>query len=188
MADKRQQPFYISQLFTDWQKPKRDDRVQLNPRTAVLKREAQLRMQQLVGLTALLVIFLGIMAINYVTQQSTTIRATFNFQHSLIGKIISVDKINDSFTYSYQSSIDQQIVNAKMKNWSAALIPGKSITTSVASDKSCYLIDNLSNDLGAAKPADCSEVVTVGRQVLMDYVFLNFQKEEIVVQSIIGKK
>ena len=75
-----------------------------------------------------------------------------------------------------------------MKNWSAALIPGKSVTTSLVSDKSCYLIDNLSNDLGAAKPADCSEVVTVGRQVLMDYVFLNFQKEEIVVQSIIGKK
>lgn len=188
MKDKRQQPFYISQLFTDWNKPNRDSRVQMNPRTAVIRSEAKLKMQQLVGLTAVLFILFGLWAINYLSTQPGSIQATFNFQRSLIGKIISVDTTNNSFMVSYQSSIDQQIINTKIKTWTIQLIPGKSITTSLAKDKACYLIDNLSANLENASPADCAQIVTVGRMVLMDYVFLNQQRDQIVVQSIIGLK
>lgn len=187
MADKQQSPFYISQLFSGRQKPDRDRKVQMNPRTAILRSEARVKMQQIAGLTAIIFIFAGMWMLSYISAPPTDIKATFNFRRSFAGTILSVDSVHDSVTVAYQSSTDPTIINTGIKQWTVSLIPGKSVINSKTADRACYLINNLAADLTSAVGSDCNRVITVGRLVLMDYVFLNIQKHQIVVRSIIGK-
>jgi hypothetical protein len=187
--DNRGKKFYLSQLFPAWDKPNKSDyRVQLNPRTAVAQSEARLRMQSLVSLTAVVLVFLGLIAANSIKQKPIDIQASFDFKKSLSGSIASINASESSFVITYLSSQDQTIQQAMKKTWQVQLIPGKSITTSRFSEKTCFLIDDLAKSPRLATPADCRDVVTVGRTVLMDYVFLNIPQGNVVVRSIIGKK
>jgi hypothetical protein len=188
MAD-RGKKFYISQLFPPWDKSARSDyRVQMNPRTAILESQSRIRVQQLIGLTAILVIFFGLIAVNSLPRKPLNIQASFDFKRSLTGKVSAINYVKNSFELTYLSSQDQKIAGAEKKTWIIQPIPGKSVITSKASDSLCYLIDNLNSNLGQAKATDCSTVVSVGRPVLMEYIFLNIPNGTIVVKSIIGEK
>ena len=182
--------FYISQLFTPWDPKSKDDtRVQLNPRTAILQHEAKLRTQQLTRLVVVIVIMVGFVGLRYLkAPQQIATQASFNFKRSAVGSIASINPMADSFMFTYISSQDQKIIDAKIKIWTVQLIPGKSVTKSMASDAACFLTDNLDGNLATATPADCSTVVTVGRKIITDYVFLNIPMKSMVVHTIIGKK
>jgi hypothetical protein len=188
MAD-RGKKFYISQLFPPWNKSARSDyRVQMNPRAAILESQSRIRMQQLIGLTTILVIFFGLIAVNSLPRKPLNIQASFDFKRSLTGKVSSINYVKNSFELTYLSSQDQKIIDAKKKNWIIQPAPGKSVITSKASDAMCFLIDNLKSDLSEAKATDCSTVVSAGRPILLEYIFLNIPNGTIVVKSIIGEK
>lgn len=186
--DNRGKKFYLSQLFPPWNTGLKDNRIQLNPRTAILQHEAKLKTQQLLQVTVVICIMFGLVAMKYVSRPTTNTQASFNFKRSAIGSITSINTINDSFTLTYISSQDQNIVDTKIKSWTVHLIPGKSITKSRASDVACFLMDDIQGNLSTATPTDCRNVVTVGRKIITDYVFLNIPMKSMVVNSIIGNK
>lgn len=186
MQDTRGKKFYVSQLFPPWDKALKDNRIQLNPRTAILKNEAKLRVQQLVGLTAIICVLVGLTVVNNISRTPVSIQASFNFKRSIIGMITAVDTAHNAFTLKYESSGDQNIIDTKIKSWSVQLIPGKSVVRSTKNDRACFLIDDLNGNLESAIPADCSTVIISGRKILTDYVFLNIPNTMIVTRSIIG--
>jgi hypothetical protein len=184
----RNKKFYVSQLFPTWEKITKDNRVQLNPKTAVAQSEARIRIQQLTGLMAIVVIFLGLMATNFIQPKPLNIQASFDFKRSLMGTISEINKLSDAFVLSYISSQDEKVISAKRKAWTIQLIPGKSVTNSKTTDRACFLADDLAGDLSKATPANCDAVITAGRKILTDYVFLNIPDGKIVVRSIIGER
>lgn len=188
MAD-RTKKFFVTPFFPTWDDMKKDkNRMQMNPRTAVLQSESRVRVQQLVGLATVIVIFVGILAANALKQKPIDVQATFDFKRAIIGKVLSVNPSDDSFMLSYESSQDQTVIDAKKTTWTMQLIPGRSVTNSRAAEKACYAIGTLTDNLSTATPADCASVVTVGRRIVADYVFLNVPSGKAVVRSIIGER
>ncbi|HUD20249.1 MAG TPA: hypothetical protein VMR81_07440 [Patescibacteria group bacterium] len=180
--------FYISQAFRFIADNPKNPKVQMNPRTAVMLSESRLRVQQLIGTALIIIIFIGYMVANALPKKPVSVGASFNFAHSLIGSVLSVDTIKNQFILSYWSSEDAEVINARELLWTVHLIPGGSISKSLAKDHVCYLMDNISTNLTAAAPADCNSVITKGRKLLMEYVFLHIPNDDMVVRVVIGER
>ena len=180
--------FYISQAFRFIADTPKSPKVQMNPRTAMMISESRIRAQQLIGTALIIVIFIGYMAVNALPKKSVSVGASFNFAHSLIGSVLSVDSASNKFILSYWSSEDEEVINARQLLWTVHLIPGASVLNSLAKDNICYLVNNISTNLTGAIPTNCKSVITKGRKLLMEYVFLHIPNDDMVVRVVIGER
>lgn len=185
MASKDTNKTNTNSLFA-WLTPS-DSHVQMNPLAALSKSEALKKLTlPTVGLAVLAV--LGFMLLQSVsTPQTSSVNANVNLKKSLVGTIESVQMTDHSFVLTFGSSIDEEIHTSGVTHWLVRFLPGTDMQRSTSKGM-CFTLPDVTQYAAKVTPANCTEVLVVGKRVLVEYVVLRKSNGSMIARVVIGEK
>lgn len=163
--------------------------VQMSPISAMMQTQAISTVKRLITGVGMIAIVLAVVAgtVNYL-QRGSSINASFNLKQSVSGIVLAVDQLHNSFSLLYLSSFDTRVAMLGKSKWTVLLPPGTSFADSQTGKSICLLVSDLSGNLSDTVTSTCSHVVVRGKKLLIEYLFLTPDKDQLVAKTIIGEK
>jgi hypothetical protein len=164
----------------------------MNPATAVTQTDTLGTVRRLVGTVTTFAIVLAVIGGTiagtvYFLQGGPASNASFNLKQSLSGTVITIDAAHNSFTLLYTASPDGRVSSLGNPRWTVLLPPGTSFARGSGGNV-CFMVPDLSGDLSHPAAEPCAGVVMLGKKLLIEYLFLTPEKDQLVAKTVIGER
>lgn len=167
-------------------------RIQLNPASAIAQSDAKLALKTWAVTGSMLAVLALILVGGMTTvrqKQKTSVEASLNLKRSLVGLVTHIESSNNAFTIRLQSSLDPKILQSQREEWTIQLPPGESfeIEKRFGTIPACFITEDIRKSLVNASAADCSEIVQVGQEILIEYLILKPEDQTIIAKTVVGQ-
>lgn len=174
-----------------WRKGFRDpgaSRIQMNPSLAYSQGDTKSRTQPFAVAVSMLLVAVAIIiggAYTSQTTQTTTVQASSNLKHAMLGTIQSIDIPSNTFVLSFGSTEDSVFADAGTDPWRVQLPPGEGFRLQKTQHiQVCSVMPDIHGNVSQATSLPCAQALRPKAEVIVDYLMLKKDMHFMVARKI----